>query len=81
MKIFVTGATGFVGSHTALELLDAGHELRMLVRNIDAAKEYFAQRGYELNDFVIADMCDKKVVLEGIEGLRSKDFQPRDLVQ
>lgn len=32
MKIFVTGATGFVGSHVARALHDAGAELRLLVR-------------------------------------------------
>ena len=68
MKIFVTGATGFVGSHTALELLDAGHELCLLVRDIDAAKGYFTERGYEQIDFVLADMRDKKAVLAGMRG-------------
>lgn len=32
MKVFVTGATGFVGSHVAQALADAGVELRLLVR-------------------------------------------------
>ena len=32
MKAFVTGATGFVGSHVARVLHDAGAELRLLVR-------------------------------------------------
>ncbi|MFZ2152204.1 MAG: SDR family oxidoreductase, partial [Minisyncoccia bacterium] len=31
-KIFITGATGFVGSHTCVELLRQGHELTLLVR-------------------------------------------------
>lgn len=33
MKIFLTGATGFVGSHTAQELVRRGHEVHALVRN------------------------------------------------
>lgn len=32
MKVFLTGATGFVGSHAARALLDAGHEVLALVR-------------------------------------------------
>jgi len=32
MKILVTGATGFVGSAIAIQLLEAGHEVRVLVR-------------------------------------------------
>ncbi|HLI77702.1 MAG TPA: hopanoid-associated sugar epimerase [Acidobacteriaceae bacterium] len=32
MRLFVTGATGFVGSHVALAAADAGAELRLLVR-------------------------------------------------
>jgi dihydroflavonol-4-reductase len=32
LKVFVTGATGFVGSHVAQQLSDAGADLRLLVR-------------------------------------------------
>jgi UDP-glucose 4-epimerase len=33
MKIFITGATGFIGSHVAYALLAAGHELVAIARN------------------------------------------------
>ncbi|MGC2698175.1 MAG: NAD-dependent epimerase/dehydratase family protein, partial [Candidatus Angelobacter sp.] len=32
MKAFITGATGFVGSHVARALVAQGAELRLLVR-------------------------------------------------
>jgi UDP-glucose 4-epimerase len=35
MRIFITGATGFIGSHVAYQLLEAGHELVAIARNAD----------------------------------------------
>lgn len=49
MKVFLTGSTGFVGSHTLRRLLAEGHSVRALVRDsgkrsplpLNAACEYF----------------------------------------
>ena len=68
MKIFITGATGLIGANSALELLQAGHEVRLLVRNKTAAEQYFAQHGHQLDDFVVADMLDKAAVKQGMQG-------------
>ncbi|NRA43247.1 MAG: SDR family NAD(P)-dependent oxidoreductase [Pseudomonadales bacterium] len=68
MKIFITGATGLIGANSALELLQAGHQVRLLVRNKTAAEQYFAQHGYQLDDFVVADMLDKAAVKQGMQG-------------
>ncbi|MDD0852246.1 NAD-dependent epimerase/dehydratase family protein [Halobacteriovorax sp. GB3] len=40
MKVFVTGATGFVGSHLVEQLQDQGHEVFSLVRTQKKAQEF-----------------------------------------
>ena len=35
MKIFITGATGFIGSHVVDLLLENGHSVRLLSRQPD----------------------------------------------
>ena len=39
MKIFIAGGTGFVGGHVIRELLDRGHQLRLLVHRRGAVSE------------------------------------------
>lgn len=67
MTIFVTGATGFVGAHTAQALLAAGHELRLLVRDEAAARRQFGSaRGIER--YVRADLCDAAGLRQAMAG-------------
>ncbi|MDO8735690.1 MAG: complex I NDUFA9 subunit family protein [Thermoleophilia bacterium] len=41
MKVFITGATGFVGRHIAGRLAEDGHELKCLVRDTEAEASWF----------------------------------------
>jgi len=68
MKVFVTGATGMVGAHTTLELLRAGHSVRLLVRNREKAEQYFKSRGIAIDDYLVGDMRNAETIRQGLAG-------------
>jgi dihydroflavonol-4-reductase len=64
VKAFVTGATGFVGSHVARLLAEQGAELRLLVRS-GSRRENLAGINADL---VVGDLTDSTSLRRGMEG-------------
>lgn len=52
MKILVTGGAGYIGSHTCLELLKAGHEL-VVVDNLSNSKQESVRRVQEITGQIL----------------------------
>jgi len=67
MRILVTGGAGYIGSHTCVELLDAGHEVTV-VDNLMNSKEEALRRVQEIAGrsltFHRADLLDRRAVRE-----------------
>ena len=66
MKILVTGATGLIGCHAAAALVEAGHTVRLLVRDPGKLEAVFAPFGRRPSDFelVIGSIRNKHGVSE-----------------
>ncbi len=65
MKILVTGGTGYIGSHTVIELLLAGHDVVILdnLSNSDAAVVARIQQITNISPrLIIGDICDLSMV-------------------
>ncbi|MDQ2699890.1 MAG: NAD-dependent epimerase/dehydratase family protein, partial [Actinomycetota bacterium] len=64
MKIFMTGATGFIGNFTAKQLISGGHELTCLVRSREKGSA-LARLGATLVD---GDLSDQSRLAEQMAG-------------
>jgi len=67
MRAFVTGATGFIGSHVARKLAERGDDVVALVRSPDKAGD-LRSHGVEL---VQGDLSDTDAIRRGAEGADS----------
>ena len=70
MRVAVTGATGFVGSHAVARLLAHGHEPRLLVRDPQKAQRVLGAVGVPLEQVVLVegDMADEGAVARLLDG-------------
>ncbi len=65
MKVLVTGASGFLGSHIAEGLAAAGHQARVLVRKT-SSREFL--RGF-VNEEAIGDVTDAGSLRDAVSGV------------
>ena len=65
MPVLVTGASGFIGSHVVLELLNRGIHVRAMMRD-DSLSEMFPEN--ELLEVVKADLFDVNSLKNAVEG-------------
>ncbi|HVV76755.1 MAG TPA: SDR family NAD(P)-dependent oxidoreductase [Mycobacteriales bacterium] len=71
MRVLVTGGTGYVGAHTVAALVDAGHDVRLLVRRPERVAATIGALGVDTEklDLVEGDMVDADAVGHAVNGV------------
>jgi UDP-glucose 4-epimerase len=65
MNVFLTGGTGFIGSHIAMELVRNGHNISILARNRNKVPELLTIQGIEI---IEGDLGDRRILESMITG-------------
>lgn len=69
MKVMLTGSTGFIGGHLLKAIVDAGHDVNLLVRDVDKLERMKSLHGIEAElGYVVGDMTDESAVAQALEG-------------
>jgi len=65
MKVFITGGTGFIGSHIVVELLAQGNEVRLLARNPHKIPAFLEHPCVSILE---GGLDDEPVIRRGLDG-------------
>src|SRR4051812_28127969 len=70
MRVLVTGASGFVGSHAVRSLVAAGHRPRLLVRDPGRTAAVLGEAGVHVEEIEMSrgDMLDETTVARALDG-------------
>ncbi|MFK8181935.1 MAG: TIGR01777 family oxidoreductase [Phormidesmis sp.] len=77
MKIAVTGATGFVGSHLVARLVSEGHDVKVFTRSVEKAKKALAKfNAIEFVSYTPTQSGDWQSEISGCDGVINLAGEP-----
>ena len=69
MRVLITGGTGFLGSHIAQQLGEAGHEVRALVRKTSDTRFLQTLPAVSLFEGTVEDRASCEAAVEGLDAI------------